>query len=372
MPPRPNPLVQSLPATIPFIAPERIERDRNAPFAARLGANEGNFGPSPAASEAMARAARDEAWKYCDPENWALRERLSAHLGIDMEEIVAGPGIDGLLGLTVRIFSDTGQPILSSLGAYPTFNYHIAGYGRQLVTVPYAGVQEDLEALAARCREIEPAIVYISNPDNPMGSWWDAGAITRFCEVAPEQTLILLDEAYGETAPERALPAIDTARPNLIRMRTFSKAYGMAGMRCGYAFGHRDLIAAFDKVRDHFGVNILAQAGARAALDDGLWLEQTLGHIADARETIAAIGARNGLNAVPSATNFVTLDCGHDGDFALTLLKALEARGVFVRKPMAPGLDRHIRVSAGRSDELDWFAEQLPGALAEAKGEPAG
>lgn len=366
MPPRPNPLVDSLPETIPFIAPEHIERERGAPFVARLGANEGNFGPSPAASDAVARAARDEAWKYCDPENWLLRERLATHLGVPIDEIIIGPGIDGLLGLTVRIFSDVGDRIVTSLGAYPTFNYHVAGYGRQLITVPYSGAHEDLDSLAAKCAEVDPAIVYVSNPDNPMGTWWDADAITGFCDLVPEQTLIVLDEAYGETAPPGTLPVIDTMRPNLIRMRTFSKAYGMAGLRCGYGFGHRTLIAAYDRVRDHFGVNILAQIGARAALDDGAWLAETLGRIAQARDTITSIAARNGLQAVPSATNFVTLDTGRDAGFALTLLKALEARGVFVRKPMAPGLDRHIRVSIGRAEELDWFAEQLPGALAQA------
>lgn len=369
MPPRPNPLVDALPATIPFVAPERTERETGMAFEARLGANEGNFGAVPAATAAMARAAREAVRNYPDPESWALREALATRLGVAMEEIVVGPGIDGLLGLIVRIFAREGNKIVTSLGAYPTFNYHVAGYGRRLATVPYRNDREDLDALAATARAEDAAIVYVSNPDNPMGTWWDAAAIDAFCDAVPERTLIVLDEAYGETAPAGTLLPINTARPNLIRLRTFSKAYGLAGLRCGYAFGTKALIAPFDKVRDHFGVNVMAQAAALASLGDRDWLAATLGRIAAARDEIARIGDDNGLTALPSATNFVTLDCGRDGDHALAVLKALMAGGVFVRKPMAPVLDRCIRVSVGRPEELAHFATTLPIALAEARGD---
>ncbi|WP_306118091.1 MULTISPECIES: pyridoxal phosphate-dependent aminotransferase [unclassified Roseitalea] len=362
MPPRPNTIVAAAPDTIPFIAPERLEREAGRPFAARLGANEGNLGPSPAAIAAMEKAARDDAWKYPDPENRALREALCAHLGTAMDEIVVGPGIDGLLGLIVRIFSVAGAAIVSSRGAYPTFAYHVTGHGRRLVTAEYRDDREDLDALAALCREETARIVYVSNPDNPMGTWWDAQDVTRFFDAVPDSTLIVLDEAYGETAPEGTLPAIDTARPNLLRLRTFSKAHGLAGLRCGYALGHRALTAPFDKVRDHFGVSLLSQAGALAALGDRAYLAQTVQRIAEARERIAAIGRANGLTPLPSATNFVALDCGSEGAHAMALLDALAARGVFLRKPMVAPLDRCIRVSVGRPGELDHFE----GVLAEA------
>jgi len=367
MPPRPTPHVAALPATIPFVAPERTERDTGRPFLARLGANEGNLGASPAAMTAI-QAASGDAWRYCDPECWALRERLAMELGTKMDEIVVGPGIDGLLGLIVRIFAGAGAPVVTSLGAYPTFNFHVAGHGANLVTVPYRDDHEDLEALAAAARNAAAAIVYVSNPDNPMGTWWDAAVLGRFFDAVPEDTLIVLDEAYGETAPEGTLPPVDTSRPNLLRLRTFSKAYGLAGLRCGYGFGHRDLIAPFDKVRDHFGVNLVAQRAARAALDDRLWLAETVAQIAAARVTIAAIGRDNGLVPIASATNFVALDCGGDGVFAMDVLKALMAARIFVRKPMAPGLDRCIRVSVGRAEELEAFAAALPAALETARG----
>lgn len=368
MPPHPNPLVEALPATIPFVAPERTERETGVTFKARLGANEGNFGAAPAAVAAMEKAAREAVRNYPDPESWDLRDALAAHLGIAMDEIVVGPGIDGLLGVIVRIFAREGDAVITSLGAYPTFNYHVAGYGRRLVTVPYRDDREDLEALAATARAEDAAIVYVSNPDNPMGTWWDATAIDAFCHAVPETTLIVLDEAYGETAPAGTLPAIDTGRTNLIRLRTFSKAYGLAGLRCGYAFGARALIAPFDKVRDHFGVNAMAQAAALASVGDRAWLADTLGRIGAARDEIAQIGGANGLTPLPSATNFVTLDCGRDGDHAMAVLKGLMDGGVFVRKPMAPVLDRCIRVSVGRPEELAHFAATLPTVLAKAGG----
>jgi histidinol-phosphate aminotransferase len=144
--PRPNPLVESLPATIPFVAPETLEHRNGRPFKARLGANECNFGTSPMAVAAMEKAAREDVWKYCDPEIRELSEALAAHYAVaPAEEVVVGAGIDNLLGVTVRIFSDAGETIVSSLGAYPTFNYHVAGYGRKLVTVPFRDDREDLE-----------------------------------------------------------------------------------------------------------------------------------------------------------------------------------------------------------------------------------
>ncbi|MEN0002306.1 MAG: pyridoxal phosphate-dependent aminotransferase [Pseudomonadota bacterium] len=358
-----NPIVAALPDTVPFVAPEEVERARGTAFQARLGANEGNFGAAPAAVEAMARAAQDDVWKYCDPTAFHLREALAEPLGIPLDALVCGPGIDGLLGLIVRIFSEPGDRIVSSLGAYPTFNYHVHAYGRQLVTVPYRTYHEDLEALAAKASDVGASMIYVSNPDNPMGTWWDGDAIAAFVEAVDPNILIILDEAYGETAPAGTLPPIDLDRRNLIRLRTFSKAYGLAGLRVGYAFGAPALIGLFNRVRDHFGVNIMAQVAARAALSSSDWLAQTVQQIADGREAIAAIAQSNGLEPIASATNFVTIDCGGDKGHAERLVAGLAERQIFVRKPMAPGLDHCIRVSVGRPEEIDLLAAQLPHLL---------
>lgn len=360
-------LAATLPATVPFVGPEAQERQRGRPFRARIGANESGFGPSPVVKAAIAAAAGD-VWKYADPENHDLKAALAAHLGVAPENITVGEGIDGLLGLIVRLFIEPGQPVVTSLGAYPTFNYHVAGFGGRLVSVPYLDDRENLQGLAdAALRENAP-LVYLSNPDNPMGTWWEAAEISRLIEALPETTLLVLDEAYGETAPASAIPPLDVARPNVVRMRTFSKAYGLAGLRCGYAIGEAETIQAFDKVRNHFGVNRMAQTAALAALGDQDYLLSVIGSVAACRDRIAAIAEANGLRPLQSATNFVTFDCGGDSAFALKVMQELIARDVFVRKPMAPVLDRCVRVSAGPEAEIDLFEEMLPEALAAARG----
>ncbi len=364
--PRQTDLVASLPATVPFVGPENQERARGKPFRARIGANESCFGPAPKVIAAM-RAAATDMWKYCDPDSFDLKAAIAAHLRLEAANVVIGEGIDGLLGLIVRIYAAPGDAVVTSLGAYPTFNFHVAGFGARLVTVPYEQDRESLQALLEAARRENAKIVYLSNPDNPMGTWWGADEIVRLADALPETTMLALDEAYGETGPASALPASTWMRPNVVRFRTFSKAYGLAGMRCGYAFGLPGVIAAFDKVRNHYGINRMAQAACLAAIADQAYLSEAVAQICSARERIAVIGRDNGLVPIPSATNFVTMDCGSGGAFALKVLQNLIARDVFVRKPMAPGLDRCIRVSAGLPHELDIFAEELPKALAAAR-----
>ncbi|MEL6426171.1 MAG: pyridoxal phosphate-dependent aminotransferase, partial [Pseudomonadota bacterium] len=315
------------------------------------------------AVEAMARAAR-EAWQYGDPENHDLKEALADHHSISPECIVVGEGIDGLLGYLVRLLVGQDDPVVTSLGAYPTFNYHVAGFGGALHTVPYRDDAEDPEALANSAREVGAKLVYFANPDNPMGSWHDADTVTRLIEALPGETVLCLDEAYADFAPVGSVPLLDTTRPNLIRMRTFSKAYGLAGARVGYAITHPELALAFNKIRNHFGMSRVSGAGALAALEDQNWLAHVVAEVGTARERIGQIARDNGLVPLPSATNFVTLDCGRDGVFAKAVVDGLVARGVFVRMPFVAPQNRCIRVSAGKPADLDAFATALPDVLA--------
>ncbi len=363
--PRYTSLVRSLPATVPFVGPETQERARGAPFAARLGANENGFGPSPRALEAMRRASADQ-WMYGDPESHDLKEALAAHLGVTPRHLVVGEGIDGLLGYLVRLLVAPGDAVVTSDGAYPTFNYHVAGYGGVLHKVPYASDFEDPAALFARAGEAGAKLVYLANPDNPMGSAHPGHVIKSALADLPEGTLLALDEAYLEFAPTGTAPRIDPDDPRVIRLRTFSKGYGLAGARIGYAIAAPGLIAAFDKVRNHFGLNRAAQIGALAALNDQAWLDQTIARVAACRDRLAAIAAENGLAALPSATNFVTIDCGGGGDVARAVLAGVVRRGVFIRMPFVAPHDRCIRVSCGPEDEIALFARALPQALAEA------
>lgn len=357
-----TPLVASLPATVPFVGPETQERARGGPFRARIGANESVFGPSPKAIAAMREAAA-ECWKYCDPENHDLKVALAAHLGVKPDNIAVGEGIDSLFGYTARMFLEQGDAVVTSLGAYPTFNFHVAGFGGRLITVPFVNDREDPQSLIDAAKRENPKLVYFANPDNPMASWWEAADVQRLIDGLPQSSVLCLDEAYLEFAPEGTAPPVDVNSPNVLRFRTFSKAYGMAGARIAYVIGEASLVKSFDKIRNHFSVNRIAQAGALAALADQDYLREVVAKVDRARKAISEIGRANGLVPLPSATNFVALDCKRDGAYAKRVLDGLIGRGVFVRMPGVAPLNRCIRISAGSDADLAIFAEELPGAL---------
>jgi histidinol-phosphate aminotransferase len=361
-----SPVIEALPRLVPFVGPEAIERNTSRKFLARLGANESVFGPSPKAIAVM-REAAETNWRYSDPENHDLRAALGAFHGLDISNVVVGEGIDGLLGLTCLMYLVPGQTVVTSDGAYPTFNFHVLAHGGRLVKVPMAHDCEDLPALLETARAEKARILYVSNPNNPMGSWWAAEDVAQLIAELPLETLLILDEAYSDTAPEGTLPPIDVTNPQVIRYRTFSKAYGLAGARIGYALGDPEIVAAFDKVRNHYGINRVGQLGALAALHDQAYLAEVVGKIARARDRIGAIARSCGLEPLPSATNFVAIDCGGDGAFAKRVLDGVLDRGVFIRKPAVAPLDRCIRVSCGTDADLDLFAQALAPALADAR-----
>ncbi|MFK7869863.1 MAG: pyridoxal phosphate-dependent aminotransferase [Roseobacter sp.] len=358
-----TPLAASLPSTVPFVGPETQERRRGEVFSARLGANENVFGPSPLAARAMAETS---LWKYGDPENHDLREALADHHGVKADNIVIGEGIDGLLGYLVRLMVGPGDAVVTSDGAYPTFNYHVAGFGGVIHKVPYQEDHEDPAALFEKAREVDAKLVYLANPDNPMGSVLSGEDIAAAMEKLPKGTLLILDEAYIDCAPDDAHLPLPLCDPRVIHMRTFSKAYGLAGARVGYALGAADLIAAFDKVRNHFGVNRASQEGALAALLDQAWLRSVVARIVASRFRIREISRNNGLKTLPSAANFVAVDCGQDSRYAQRVLDAIVARGVFARMPGVAPLNRCIRISCGTPADLEIFASALPLALRDA------
>ncbi len=331
---------------------------------ARIGANENGFGPAPSVLAAMAAAAKD-TWKYADPENFELKVALAAHLGCSPENIAIGEGIDSLLGQIVRMIIEPGMGVVTSLGAYPTFNFHVVGHGGRLLTTPYVKDQEDLQGLLDLVRKENAPLVYFANPDNPMGSWWDAESVVNFARALPESTLLILDEAYCETAPAGTQPSIDSLldRPNVMRTRTFSKAYGLAGARVGYVITSTENARGFDKIRNHFGMSRVSVAAALAALKDQDYLKQVIERIADSRNRISAIARANGLSPLASATNFVAIDCGRDGDYARKIVEGLLEHGVFIRMPGVAPLNRCIRISAGTEEDMALLEAALPKVL---------
>ncbi|MBS0234488.1 MAG: pyridoxal phosphate-dependent aminotransferase [Proteobacteria bacterium] len=363
--PRPpfTPIIAALPKLVPFVGPEAMERARRRPFKARLGANESVFGPSPKAVAVMREAAA-ENWKYSDPENYELRAAIAAHHKVPMDCVAVGEGIDGLLGLTCSLFLSPGDGVVTTDGAYPTFNFHVLAHGGTIHAIPMRAYREDVPRLIETAKATSACLIYVSNPNSPMGTWWTADEINAFVAELPPGTLLILDEAYCETAPVDTVLMLDVSNPQVIRYRTFSKAYGLAGARIGYALGERSTIEAFDKVRNHYGINRVGQLGACAAIADQDYLKVAVAEIAAARERIAAIARKNGLTPLSSAASFVAIDCGADGAFATRVLNGLLERDVFVRKPVAQGLDHFIRVSCGRLEDLDIFAGALSDVLA--------
>ncbi len=351
---------------MPFVGPEAQERARGKVFAARLGANESVFGPSPKAVEAIAEAAKD-AWMYGDPEIHDLKFALAEHHDVAPESILVGEGVDSLLGLTCRLTLAPGASVITGIGSYPTFNYHAAGCGARLRALPYRDDRPDIAEMAMAARRDGARLFYLANPDNPTGGWHEADAVRELALKLPADCLLLLDEAYIDCAPDGVAPPIDTRLERVLRFRTFSKAYGLAGLRVGYAIGNPDLIRTFDRIRNHFGLGRVAQAGALAALQDREHHAAAIAWIRRSREQIGEIARKNGLKPLPSAANFVAVDCGGDGVFAKAVMEGLLARDVFVRMPGAAPIDRCIRVSCGREADLALLADALPGALEDAR-----
>ena len=355
-------LVQGLPSQAPFTGPEALERASGTAFHLRLGANESAFGPSPRAVAAMREAVPRVAW-YADPEAFDMRAAIARHTGASIHAIQIGAGIDELLGVAVRLFMEPGSAAVASLGSYPTFAFHVAGYGATLERVPYRLDRNDLSSLAEAATRTKATLVYLANPDNPSGSWHTGADIAAFVDALPPDCTLLLDEAYIEFAPPEAHTPLAFDHPRLMRFRTFSKAYGMAGARIGYTLAASQTIRALDKIRLHFGVNLVAQVGAQAALADQDYLSGVLDEVSRGRSHYAALAADLGLTALPSATNFVTIDVG-GVERARATVAALAAAGVFIRMPGAAPLDRCIRVTVGaQNDRMEFeriFREVWP------------
>lgn len=359
--PEPTPQVAAVPATTPFVAPEELARRAGHASLLRLGANESAFGPPPHAIAAMRDALPHASW-YGDPESAELRAALAARNGCTPDNITVTSGIDDILGLAVRSYLGPGDVALATRGTYPTFAFHVAGFGARLDVVPYS---DDgcvrLDALAQRAQTLQPKVVYVANPDNPSGSFQRRGDVEAFVRALPPRTLVILDEAYADFVPpgDLAAPAI---LDRVIRARTFSKAYGLAGARVAYTLAPPDVVATFQKIRHHYGVNRTAQIGALAALEDVEFVSNVVAEVARGREDYAALAQRLGIGTLPSFTNFVLFDLG-SRERAEVMVGELLRRAVFIRKPGAPPLDRYVRVTVGTADERARFAAVFAEAL---------
>ncbi|HVS46843.1 MAG TPA: aminotransferase class I/II-fold pyridoxal phosphate-dependent enzyme [Verrucomicrobiae bacterium] len=360
---RPAPSIDALPAATPFIGPERLMREQGRGELVRLGANESAFGPSPIAVAAM-RAEMDRVAWYGDPDSLELRDALAIKHGCSPENVLVGAGIDDVMGLAVRGWVAPGGLAVASRGTYPTFEYHVRGYGGRVERVDYRDDgTPDYQALIARAHAVKPAIVYLANPDNPSGAFAPRKQIERFYAALPDDTLFVLDEAYADFVEDEELLA-PTFDDRLFRMRTFSKAYGMAGARIGYVLTTLQNIGTLQKIRLQYGVNRNAQIGALACLRDDEFKRRVVTETARGRDEYAALARELELAVLPSRTNFVCIDVG-DATRATRIVAELLKRGVWIRKPGAPPLDRCIRASVGTAPMRAAFAQALRDVLVE-------
>jgi histidinol-phosphate aminotransferase len=359
--PHPTPQIAAVPAVTPFVAPEELARRVGRASLLRLGANESAFGPSPKAVAAMREAVAHSSW-YGDPESVELRTAIAARHGCGLENVVIGSGIDDLMSLIVRTFCAPGDVALQTRGTYPTWAYHVAAYGAVVATAePSPAAAIDVAALVERAAHVGPRVVYVANPDNPSAAFVDAAELVRLRARLADDVMLVIDEAYADFVdPALLLP--DAIDPRTIRLRTFSKAYGLAGARVGYAIAAADVIATFQKIRQHFGVNRTAQIGALAALGDTAFVRDVVAEVARGRAEYAELGRRLGRRTLPSSTNFVCFEIGTKSQAEALVAELLE-RGVFVRKPYAPPIDGYIRVTVGTEAERAEFGAILAEAL---------
>lgn len=358
--PHPNSIVAAIPATTPFLGPEALEREMGRAFDLRLGANESLFGPSPLAVAAMQEQAAKGQF-YGDPEGYELRQEIARRHGCDIEKVILASGIDELLMLFCRAYLGYGYSALTTHGSYPTFEYAVRSVGGNLLYDLYSDEGTiDLESYSHFATVDAPHMVYLANPDNPSSTWHPPGRVAELRAALHSDVLFLLDEAYIDFAPESA--PFDPEDDGLVRLRTFSKGYGLAGIRIGYALCSAAHVRALNKIRMHFGVSSVAQAGALAALRDEDHLRFVVEETSRVRGWLAHELQGRGFDSLPSHTNFLTIDMGSE-ERATAMVVALRHKGVFIRKPAQPPLDRFIRVSIGPKVVMEEFVRRFEDVL---------
>jgi len=348
--------IRELDPYVPGKPIEEVERELKL-HAVKLASNENPLGPSPLGVEA-ARKALGDANRYPDGGGHYLREKLAARLGVRMNQLILGGGSTELIDLVARTLLNHGDEGATSAGSFPMYYISIRAAGAGLVVVPQRAHGFDLEALA---RAVTPRtkLVYLANPNNPTGTMFTADALDAFLARVSGNVVTVLDEAYYEyiDRPEysRSIECVRQGR-NLLVLRTFSKVYGLAGLRIGYAIGPAVLLAEMNKVRSPFNTSGVAQAAALAALDDA---EHVRRSIASNRAGLSQLGeglAALGVQHVPSVGNFLLVELDTD---AKPVADALLQRGVIVRPMRWMGFPDAIRVTVGTRPEIEQLLDAL-------------
>jgi histidinol-phosphate aminotransferase len=340
-------------------------RKRFGKVLAELGSNENPLGPSLQALAAI-QSALPEIFRYPDPQGMALKTALARHHRVDPAQIMLGNGSHELLMLIAQCFADASTSIVFSEFGFAVFPIATAAAGARAIRVPamprdHAAMPlgHDLDAMACAISP-DTRIVYIANPNNPTGTWFDDVALEEFLEGVPPTTLVVVDEAYQEFVADPKLSSalrLVSSYPNLIVTRTFSKAYALAGLRVGFAVSAAQVAAILERLRESFNVNGLALASAEAALADQAHVARAKAWNLDEREWLSEKLRTHGLRVLPSQTNFVLIDFARD---AAPIERALFERGVIVRPMGGYGLPQFLRISVGTRAENQRLLDALP------------
>jgi len=359
IPPRDD--LDAIPPYVPGRHPAEIEREYGIADVAKLASNESPLGPSPRAVDAIRAAAR-EGHVYPDARVVALREALAERHGVDVANVVVGNGSVECIDLVARAFLRPDDVAVVGFPSFPRYLIacRLGGVDPAVVThrewtFDLGGI---LDAITDRTR-----VVFLDDPCNPTGTHVGAEALGRFLDAVPDQVLVVLDRAYYEFVPpdDRLDDDLDRIMDgaNLVVLRTFSKAYGLAGLRVGYALARREHARAMWRVREAFAVNAIGQAAALAALGDADHVRRTVELVGRERERLARAFTRLGVPYVPSvSTNFLFADLGPDAE---RVNEALLSRGVVIRPMTAPGISTRARITVGPPR----WNDRLIGALEE-------
>jgi histidinol-phosphate aminotransferase len=342
---------------------EELEREYGITDSIKLASNENPLGPSPRALDAI-RANLHKLHRYPDGSGFYLRQRLSRRLGVPEASIVLGNGSNEIIDLAIRTFVRAGEEVVMAEPTFLVYRLMVQAVGGMGVRVPLNGFAHDLEAMAAAVTS-RTRLVFLNNPNNPTGTVISRSDFERFREALSKDVVIVLDEAYMEFAdPALTFTGLEyqEGNPPVVVLRTFSKAYGLAGLRVGYGVMPAAMAEFLNRVRQPFNVNVLAQVGALAALDDETFFLRTLETVREGLGFLFRELALLGFPAFPTQTNFFLIDVGTD---ARKVYEALLWRGVIVRAMNSYGLSTHIRVTVGRPEEN----QRLINALKEVRAE---
>ena len=353
--------IQNLSNYVPGKSIEQLERDGiNNIY--KLASNENSLGPSPMAIDAIKKSLNN-IHRYPDMLGYDLRTKLAEKFNIKMDNVILGAGSEGIISTIMRTFLLNDDELISAENSFIGFKVLANASGKKVNWVPMKNYKYDLETMAEKVTEYTK-IIYIANPDNPTGTYISKKEFDAFYEHIPERVLIILDEAYFEFAQsEHDYPDSMTYRyDNVITLRTFSKAYGLAGLRIGYGFAHDTLISNLMKVKEPFEPSLIALTGGMAAMDDHSFLKETLSMNKEGYNYFNNEFKRLGIKTIPSIANFITT-IWDSKDQAEKISASLLKKGIIIRNLNAFGWPNCIRISIGTHNENHKMISTLKGLL---------